>query len=97
MSGQGTRPGAATARLGRGEVWKRLGEPSEQLGSANDPRCHEEQGLTWNEKWIYCGPNTTVPERIVLWHRYDLLGVFRVAADGSLVPEALAAEEPAEE
>ncbi len=74
----------------RGEVSARFGAPTEQLGSVNDPRCHLDQGLEWNEKWIYCSPTGGAVERIVLWNRYDLLGVFRVDSDGSLVAEPLA-------
>ena len=75
--------------LDRGRVWKLLGAPSDQLGSVNDPRTHEEHGLKWNEKWIYLGEDGKSVERIVLWNRYDLVGVLRVAADGSAVVEEL--------
>ena len=43
------------AKPDRGSVWKRLGAPTDQQGSVNDPRTQQEQGLTWNEKWIYRG------------------------------------------
>ena len=75
--------------LDRGRVWKLLGAPSDQLGSVNDPRTNEEHGLKWNEKWIYLGEDGKSVERIVLWNRYDLVGVLRVAADGSAVAEEL--------
>ncbi|MCH7709320.1 MAG: hypothetical protein IH884_12590 [Myxococcales bacterium] len=75
--------------LDRGRVWKLLGAPSDQLGSVNDPRTNEEHGLKWNEKWIYLGEDGKSVERIVLWNRYDLVGVLRVAADGSAVVEEL--------
>jgi hypothetical protein len=45
--------------------------------------------VRWNEKWIYRGEDGRSVERIVLWHRYDLAGVFRVHGDGSLEPEKL--------
>jgi hypothetical protein len=73
----------------RGEVWQRLGPPTDQLGSANDPRATEERGHLWNEKWIYVDPHSGEPERIVLWHRYDLQGVFTVMPDGSWVSESI--------
>jgi hypothetical protein len=73
----------------RRDVWKRLGAPTDQIGSVNDPRTRDEYGASWNEKWIY--RNGLAIERVVLWHRYDLLGVFRVQPDGSAVPEPLPA------
>jgi hypothetical protein len=60
-----------------------------QIGSVNDPRTHEEHGVTWNEKWIYRGEDGKSVERVVLWHRYDLRGVFRLMPDGSAEPEKL--------
>ena len=80
------------ARLERGNVWKRFGAPTEQVGSVNDPRTHEECGVKWNEKWIYRDPEGEGFDRWVLWNRYDLLGAFRVKPDGSSEPEALDAE-----
>jgi hypothetical protein len=73
----------------RRDVWKLLGAPTDQVGSVNDPRTHDEYGVSWNEKWIY--RNGLEVERVVLWNRYDLLGVFRVQPDGSAVPESLPA------
>ena len=77
------------AKPDRGSVWKRLGAPTDQQGSVNDPRTHEEHGLQWNEKWIYRHAHGDAIERVVLWNRYDFLGAFRVLADGSLEPEPL--------
>lgn len=73
----------------RRHVWKLLGAPTDQVGSVNDPRTHDEYGVSWNEKWVY--RNGLEVERVVLWNRYDLLGVFRVQPDGSAVPESLPA------
>ncbi len=70
-----------------GSIWKLLGAPTDQQGSVNDPRTHEEQGLKWNEKWIYRGEHGDAVERVVLWNRYDLVGVVRIAPDGSSEPE----------
>ena len=75
-------------RPGRGEVWERLGAPTEQVGSVNDPRTREEHGVTWNEQWVYLGDDGKTVERVVLWHRYDLVGVFRIKPDGSAEPES---------
>ena len=80
---------AAEKRLDRGVVWKLLGPPTDQVGSVNDPRTHEECGVRWNEKWIYRAPEGETVERIVLWHRYDFLGAFRVGSDGATTPEPL--------
>ena len=73
----------------RAEVWKKLGPPSDQVGSVNDPRTQLEHGVRWNEKWIYRGEDGRSIERIVLWNRYDLAGIFRLKPDGSAEPESL--------
>jgi len=66
----------------RGAVWKKLGPPREQIGSVNDPRTREECGVRWNEKWVYPGAHEDGSDRVVLWKRYDLQGVFKVRPDG---------------
>ena len=75
--------------LDRGQVWKLFGAPTDQEGSVNDPRSHDEHGVRWNEKWIYRGEDGESIERLVLWHRYDLVGVFRVREDGTAEAEKL--------
>jgi len=65
----------------RDRVWKKLGEPTEQVGSVNDPRTHEEFGRKWNEKWIYLDEDGSRVAKVVLCLRYDLVGAF--AADGT--------------
>ncbi len=75
--------------LDRGQVWKIFGAPTDQEGSVNDPRSHEEHGVRWNEKWIYRGEDGESIDRLVLWHRYDLVGVFRVREDGTAEAEKL--------
>jgi hypothetical protein len=79
----------AEKRIDRGKVWKLVGAPTDQVGSVNDPRTSLECGVRWNEKWIYRDPETDEVLRIVLWHRYDFLGAFRVKPDGSTEPEPL--------
>lgn len=74
----------------RDQVWKRLGPPTDQQGSVNDPRTREEFGVTWNEKWIYRTDDGAAIERVVLWNRYDFRGVFRLGPDGEAEPEPLA-------
>ena len=76
--------------LDRGRVWKLLGPPTDQVGSVNDPRSRVEYGVRWNEKWIYRGEDGESIERVVLWYRYDFVGAFRLAPDGSAEPEKLA-------
>jgi hypothetical protein len=76
-------------RRTRQEVWKKLGAPTDQVGSVNDPRTREELGVRWNEKWIYRGEDGEAVLRVVLWNRYDFLGAFRVAPDGQAEPEPL--------
>ena len=73
----------------RGRVWKLLGAPNDQQGSVNDPRTQEEHGVHWNEKWVYLSEDGEGVERVVLWNRYDLLGVFRLSPDGSAESEPL--------
>ena len=76
----------------RAEVWRRLGAPTDQIGSVNDPRLRDEYGTRWNEKWVYCRPRSTEVERVVLWNRYDFAGCFRIEADGTAKPEPLPEE-----
>jgi len=73
----------------RGSLWKHFGAPTDQEGSVNDPRTREEHGVTWNEKWIYLGEDGRSVERVVLWNRYDLVGVFQIRSDGSAEAESL--------
>ena len=76
----------------RSALWKRLGAPVDQIGSVNEPRTCEEYGVRWNEKWIYRAADGRSVERVVLWNRYDLVGVFRIARDGSAEPEPVSAD-----
>ena len=48
-----------------------------------------EHGVRWNEKWVYVDPKSGDTERVVLWHRYELQGVFTVMPDGSWVAEPI--------
>jgi hypothetical protein len=75
--------------IDRGAVWKRFGPPTEQVGSVNDPRTQEECGVKWNEKWLYRDPEGDGNDRLVLWDRYDLLGVFTIKPDGSAERESV--------
>ena len=75
--------------LDRGEVAKRLGLPTDQMGSVNDPRTSVDFGVKWNEMWRYKSPDGEDFDRVVLWNRYDLLGVWRLHPDGRAEPEKL--------
>ena len=58
------------------------GEPDASEGSVNDPRTREENGVRYNEKWIYLLPEGE--RRIVYWHRYNCRGVRVEDTDGGL-------------
>jgi hypothetical protein len=64
-----------------------LGAPNDQQGSVNDPRTRQEHGVLWNEKWVYRDGLEVI--RVVLWNRYDLVGVFRIRPDGSAEAEPM--------
>ena len=66
---------------------KRWGEPDEGLGSVNDPRTREENGIRFNEKWIYYLAGGA--RRIVYWFRYDFRGAVREAVDGTVTEESV--------
>ena len=72
----------------RAEVWRFLGAPDEQVGSVNEPRVAQEHGFAWNEKWLHRAAAGR-SERVVLWNRYDLVGIFEVDTDGAWQPLAL--------
>jgi hypothetical protein len=69
----GSDPGSDHSALSHTEACKRWGLPDESEGSVNDPRTREENGVRYNEKWIYLLPEGD--RRIVYWHRYDCRGV----------------------
>jgi hypothetical protein len=77
--------------LDRGRAWRLFGAPTDQVGSVNDPRTREEYGVRWNEKWVYLAEDGRSVERVVLWNRYDLVGAFRLRADGRAEPLELPA------
>jgi len=75
----------------RNVVVKHFGTPDETEGSVNEPRERAENGLVFNEKWIYHYPRhdpAAAVERAVYWHRYDYVGsMIRTAADGEWRPD----------
>jgi len=68
-------------------VRERFGLPTEQIGSVNDPRTREENGVRWNEKWVWLLPHGE--RRIVYWHRYDFRGAVVEEPDGTVRREKL--------
>ena len=79
---------------GRGEIWSWLGAPTDQVGSVNEPRTEVEFGHKWNEKWVYRSTDGTEVRSVVLWLRYDLVGVFDAAGNRLAVPDAEGAVVP---
>lgn len=61
----------------RSTVVKHFGTPDRTEGSLNEPRDRSENGLVFNEKWIYLHPSRDpahAAQRIVMWRRYDYVG-----------------------
>lgn len=86
-------PGA----IQRNHVVRFFGTPDATEGSVNEPREREENGIRFNEKWIYKHPRrdpAQAAERILYWRRYDFQGsmIRKHGADGWLRDDALAAE-----
>lgn len=69
------------------DVRDRWGIPDESEGSVNSPRTREENGIRFNEKWVYHLEGGG--RRLVYWYRYDCRGVLREAPDGSTAAESL--------
>ncbi|HLK88232.1 MAG TPA: hypothetical protein VKT27_17150 [Candidatus Binataceae bacterium] len=64
-------------RPARNAIVAILGTPERTEGSLDDPREREENGIRFNEKWIYThltGDPAGVPMRVVYWMRYDFQG-----------------------
>lgn len=76
---------ADAASLTHFDARSRWGLPDTQEGSVNDPRTREENGVRFNERWVYRLEDGSL--RIVYWHRYNCRGVLRQAPDGSARPE----------
>ena len=60
----------------RNVVVGRLGTPDRTEGSVNNPVVQEEDGIRFNEKWIYehlVDDPSGMPQRAIYWHRYDLI------------------------
>ena len=84
----------AAPTITRNLVVQRCGTPEMTIGSVNEPREMEENGVSFNEKWIYRSVRTDARhprERLIYWHRYDFVASFVVDADGRLVREDVTA------
>jgi len=73
--------------LTHGDARERWGDADEWEGSVNDPRTLEENGIRYNEKWVYLLADAS--RRLVYWHRYDCRAVMIESADGTVKPEEL--------
>jgi hypothetical protein len=61
----------------RNAVVKYFGTPDRTEGSVNEPRERDEDGMRFNEKWLYTHPRNDpagAAERVVFWRRYDYVG-----------------------
>lgn len=65
----------------------RWGIPDQSEGSVNSPRTCQENGIRFNEKWVYFLEGGG--RRLVYWYRYDCRGVLREADGGAVTPESL--------
>ena len=78
---------AVGRRIRRNLVVQCWGTPQAAVGSVNEPRDRSENGVCFNEKWLYRVPgHGTEPgyERIVYWMRYDFVASFIIERDGNI-------------
>jgi hypothetical protein len=82
----------STDRVTRNRVVQRWGTPQVTLGSVNEPREREEQGVRFNEKWVYLSPSdpSRPRQRTIYWHRYDFVASRVTDASGNEHAEDLA-------
>ena len=78
-------------RITRNAVVELLGTPDRTEGSLNSPLEREENGIRFNEKWVYeqlPSDPAGVPMRTVYWHRYDFIGTMvRESAEADWRPD----------
>jgi hypothetical protein len=66
-----------SGRVTRNQVVAMFGTPDHVEGSLNSPIELEDQGIHYNEKWIYSHLDSDpagATIRSVYWHRYDFMG-----------------------
>ena len=69
--------GMSAAAPARNAIVAILGTPDRTEGSLDDPREREENGVRFNEKWLYThlrGDPGGAAMRVVYWMRYDFRG-----------------------
>jgi hypothetical protein len=82
-----------TPVLHRNDVVRLWGTPDATEGSLNDPRIRLENGIAWNEKWVYKQPGgepSRPRQRVLYWQRYDFVAAERIEQDGHSVRESAA-------
>ena len=60
----------------RNVVVARLGTPDKTVGSVNNPVIREEDGIRFNERWLYehlVDDPSGMAQRVFYWLRYDLV------------------------
>ena len=73
----GSMSGKISDRPARNAIVAILGTPDRTEGSLDDPREREEDGILFNEKWIYTDLHRDpagAAMRMVYWMRYDFRG-----------------------
>jgi hypothetical protein len=66
-------------RPSRNAIVAILGTPDRTEGSLDEPRAHEENGVHFNERWLYRRLRRDpagAAMRVVYWMRYDFRGTF---------------------
>lgn len=83
---------SAARSIRRNLIVQRWGTPQSTVGSLNEPRERSENGVTFNEKWVYRLPrhgSAGSRERVIYWLRYDFVASFLVQPDGLAAREEL--------
>jgi hypothetical protein len=90
-AGAGRSAPAGGETIRRDDVVELFGTPDQTAGSVNEPRLQVENGIQFNEKWVYDRPRrepTRPRARMIYWQRYDFVGCVRIEQDGQVVRES---------
>jgi hypothetical protein len=83
-------------RPSRNAIVAILGTPDRTEGSVDEPRWKEENGIRFNERWLYAHLRedpSGAPMRVVYWMRYDFRGTLvRNSEDAPWRPDEALAE-----